>query len=569
MTNHINRSTAVFKKGKIMNRRLLRSVLFAACAALPLAILPVRPAAAQSVMRPANTITLSIGRGQLVTVPGAMADIFVAQQGIADVKIKSQRQLYLFGMSAGETTVYASNRAGDIIWSANVRVGSNIESVDQMLQLAMPDAKITATTIGSSTYLLTGTVASPEDAAEAQRLVEAFVGSDSKKVISRLKMATPLQVNLQVRFAEVSRSLVHEISANVTTQDTSGGIGFGFGRGATSGTISGTGSAFRNTAPGVIRGGDTNGLPLLDASANYGLPAGTINLPFDPTTGQFHLPGVGGAFARNATGQSAIALAGRLFGVDMLGGLNLGERVGLVSTLSQPNLTAMSGESAEFLAGGEFPILISQGLGQSSVEFKSYGVKLKYTPTVLSNGRISIRVSPEVSEISSQGAISVNGTTVPALTTRRAETTVELGSGQSFMIAGLMGTNNQNSIEKTPGVGDMPVLGALFRSTNYQKGETELVIVITPYLVNPVDAADIKLPTDGLQQPDELQRVLGNKLTDGKSETLRPMPTAATGNGVKPDVSLIAPRPTADERISRKEKNAADQQAPAPGFNLR
>jgi pilus assembly protein CpaC len=568
MSKPVFRATIAIKKGHAMKSRLLTSVLFAACAAAPLTLLPVQPAYAQSVMRPANTITLSIGRGQLVTVPGTMADVFVAQQGIADVKIKSQRQLYMFGLSSGETTVYASNRAGDIVWSANVRVGANIESVDQMLQLAMPDAKITATTIGASTYLLTGTVASPEDAAEAQRLVEAFVGGDNKKVISRLRMATPLQVNLQVRFAEVSRSLVHEISSNITTQDSSGGIGFGFGRGGNSGSFNGAASGFRNTAPGVTRGGVTAGLPVLDASANYGLPAGTINLPFDPTSGQFHLPGVGGTFARNATGQSAIALAGRLFGVDMLGGLNLGERVGLVSTLSQPNLTALSGESAEFLAGGEFPILVSQGLGQTSVEFKSYGVKLKYTPTVLANGRISMRVAPEVSELSSQGAISVDGTTIPGLTTRRAETTVELGSGQSFMIAGLMSNNNQNSIEKTPGVGDMPVLGALFRSTNYQKGETELVIVITPYLVNPVDAADIKLPTDGLEVPNEAQRIFGNKITDGKSGASRPLPTAAGGPGAKPDVSLTAPPQRADERMSRKEQDPAAD-APAPGFNLR
>ncbi len=568
MTTPFFRYKAEINKGNAMKRRLLTSVLFAACAAAPLAMMTTGPAKAQSVMRPANTITLSIGRGQLVTVPGTMADVFVAQNGIADVKIKAKNQLYIFGSGTGETTVYASNKAGAIIWSVNVRVGNNIESVDQMLQLAMPDAKITATTIGQSTYLLTGTVASPEDAAEAQRLVEAFVGSDNKKIISRLRMATPLQVNLQVRFAEVSRSLVHEISSNITTQDSSGGIGFGFGRGGNAGNFTGNGLGFKNTAPGVIRGGNTLGLPVLDASANYGLPPGTISLPYDPTSGQFHLPGVGGTFARNATGQSAIALAGRLFGVDMIGALNVGERVGLVSTLSQPNLTALSGESAEFLAGGEFPILISQGLGQNSVEFKSYGVKLKYTPTVLANGRISLRVAPEVSEISSQGAVSVNGTTIPALTTRRAETTVELGSGQSFMIAGLMSNNNQNSIEKTPGVGDMPVLGALFRSTNYQKGETELVIVITPYLVNPVDAADIKLPTDGLQVPDEAQRVLGNKGTDGISGGLRPMPSAAGGQGTKPDVSLVAPPPAADDRMSRKEQEPAAD-APAPGFNLR
>src|SRR5690606_36800124 len=171
-----------------------------------------------------------IGRGQLVTVPGNMSDIFVANDSIADVQVKSQRQLYVFGRAGGETTVYASNNAGDIIWSANVRVGSNLDSIDQMLALAMPEAKINVATMGTNTVLLTGTVAAPEDAAEAERLVAAFMG-DEANVVSRLRMATPLQVNLRVRFAEVSRSLVRTLGANLTTIDGSGGFRIGLGRG--------------------------------------------------------------------------------------------------------------------------------------------------------------------------------------------------------------------------------------------------------------------------------------------------------------------------------------------------
>ena len=163
--------------------------------------------------QPTQEIVLSIGRGELVKVPGSMADVFVANEEVADVQIKSQRQLYVFGKAGGETTVYASNAAATHL-SANIRVGSNIGSVDQMLNMAMPEAKIRVSTMGTNTVLLTGTVAAPEDAAEAERLVQAFVGEGSN-VISRLKMATPLQVNLQVRFAEVSRSLVRDIGANL------------------------------------------------------------------------------------------------------------------------------------------------------------------------------------------------------------------------------------------------------------------------------------------------------------------------------------------------------------------
>ena len=213
-----------------MKSRLLKSALIAACALAPLSGMPAGPAEAQSVAAPAQQFVLSIGSGQLVTVPGTMSDVFVANDSIADVQVKSQRQLYVFGKAGGETTVYASNDAGDIVWSANVRVGSNIDSVDQMLTLAMPEAKISVATMGTNTVLLTGTVAAPEDAAEAERLVSAFVGDDTN-VISRLKTATPLQVNLRVRFAEVSRSLVRSLGVNLTTRRRLERLQFGVGQG--------------------------------------------------------------------------------------------------------------------------------------------------------------------------------------------------------------------------------------------------------------------------------------------------------------------------------------------------
>ncbi len=238
----------------------------------------------------------------------------------------------------------------------------------------------------------------------------------------------------------------------------------------------------------------------------------------DPATGQRITPplAVGPELhaAKAIRSSTASPAATTLGGVGRFLGLDIGGRstspnaMGLVTTLSQPNLTALSGETAEFLAGGEFPIPLSQGLGTTTVEYKKYGVSLAYTPTVLANGRISMRVRPEVSELSSQGAMTLNGFQVPALTTRRAETTVELGSGQSFMIAGLLSNNAQNTIDKAPGVGDLPILGNLFKSTEFRKGETELVIVVTPYLVKPVSDSEIKLPTDGFRAPNVGQQFL-------------------------------------------------------------
>jgi pilus assembly protein CpaC len=524
-------------KGKTMKRRLISTLLTAAsCAMVPAALVAAAPASAQSVVKPRQDIALSVGRGELVSTGGRIADVFVADDKVADVQVKSLNQIYVFGKSGGETTVYASNASGDVIWSANVRVGSNIDSVQQMLGLAMPEARISVSTMGTNTALLTGTIAAPEDAAEAVRLVQAFLG-EKVNVISRLKMATPLQVNLQVKFAEVSRSLVRALGANLQTVDTTGGFKFGFTTGRAPTTSYTPGSP------------DGLGVGFTKAPANGSLVIG------------------------NDTGSTS-GFFGKLLGLDIASALDLAERNGLVTTLSQPNLTALSGETADFLAGGEFPIPMSQGLGSTSIEYKKFGVSLAYTPTVLANGRISIRVRPEVSELSTQGAVTLNGFQVPALTVRRAETTVELGSGQSFMIAGLMSNASQNTIDKTPGAGDLPILGNLFRSTEFRRGQTELVIVVTPYLVNPVNANDIKLPTDGFRTPNTLQQLLGNMETDGQSGAQRPMPSAAPSDAAGPQVGVAdEAAPAEPESGKRSKKSRKPEQraeaAVAPGFSLK
>jgi pilus assembly protein CpaC len=261
---------------------------------------------------------------------------------------------------------------------------------------------------------------------------------------------------------------------------------------------------------------------------------------------------------------------GKFLGLDVGAALDLAETEGLVTTLSQPNLTALSGETAEFLAGGEFPIPLSQGLGTTTVEYKNYGVSLAYTPTVLANGRISMRVRPEVSELSSQGAITLNGFQVPALVTRRAETTIELGSGQSFMIAGLLSNNATNSVDKAPGLGDVPILGNLFRSTTYRKGETELVIVVTPYLVKPVDGNDIKLPTDGFRTPTEFQRLLGYQQSDGVTGGDRPKPSAVEAAPVAPGFSQGQPADDGNRQAKGKPDTGRNERTASaePGFSF-
>jgi len=433
------------------------------------------PAVAQSgAARPSETLNLSAGTGTLVRLPAPMSDVFVANDAVADVQVRSNRQLYIFGKGRGETTVYATGANGKVVYAANVRVGNNLGSVDEMLRLAMPEANVRATPM-NNLVLLTGTVSSPTDVEEAQRLVQAYVG-EGTQVVSRLRSATPLQVNLKVRIAEVNRSLLKQVGVNLLTKDLTGGFQFGIGQG-NPGTITGAGKTFNVSSVGTTLGA-----------------------------------------------------AGKLFGLDILSTLDLAETDGFVTTLAEPNLTALSGETASFLAGGEFPIPISQSLGSISIEYKQYGVGLAFTPIVLADGRISMRVRPEVSELSNEGSVKTGDFTVPALTTRRAETTVELGSGQSFMIAGLLRNSSSNDIEKAPFLGDLPILGALFRSTRFRRAETELVIVVTPYLVRPV-SNQLALPTDGLRMPSDPVRVIEGQSysSQGRPAASAPAPAPAFG----------------------------------------
>ena len=499
-----------------------------------------------SISQPDSRISVSVGRGKLITLPSPIEDIFIAENSIADVQVRSPRQIYIFGKKGGQPSFYATSASGKVIYSAEVAVGAEISSIDQMLSLAMPEANISVSTTNNF-VLLTGTIANPDDAEEAENLVQAFVG-DATKVVSRLKTATPMQVNLKVRFAEVSRTLAKEINGNLLTRDTTGGFQFGVSRGRNFGSITDF---------------NTSAFPKLDASQLFGLPAGSISLPFNPTTGQFVTPG-GTAFnyTQGNSGLNTVQAAGRLFGLDIATAFDVSERVGLVSTLASPNLTTISGETATFLAGGEFPIPMSTGLGEVSVQYKNFGVSLSYTPTVLSNGRISIRVAPEVSEISSNGAVILNGFSIPAVSTRRAETTVELGSGESFMIAGLMQNSYNSAIDKTPGLADVPILGSLFKSDGYRRNETELMIVVTPYLVKPVSDSEIVLPTDGFKAANDAERFLMNRNHSGTGDD-RPKPTMAPAAPASQSFgSLEAPAPVKSAKKSKKSGGTA------PGFSF-
>jgi pilus assembly protein CpaC len=489
------------------------------------AFAPPRLLAAAPPQQENGALLLAVGESRVINLPDNLTDVVVANPAVVDVHVRSQRQIYLIAKGPGETNVFVTSSNGKMLYANAVRVGNNITSIDQMLSLAMPEAHVQVSTMNGM-VLLTGTIATPDDAAEVERLVQAFAGKETT-VVSRLRTATPMQVNLQVRIAEVNKSFSKNIGFNLATSDITSGFKFGLGQGR---------SAINDmwTPGGPL--GVGNGLkPMLD-----GVTGKTI-----------------GSAVSSLESGTTIAADTSLFGLNILAALDLAENQGLASTLANPNLTALSGETASFLAGGEIPIPLSSSLGQVTVEYKQYGVSLAFTPTVLADGRISMRVRPEVSQIDNATAVRLSGFTIPGITTRRAETTVELGSGQSFMIGGLLSTSSGNTIDKAPFLGDLPILGNLFKSQGYRRQETELVIIITPYLVKPVDARDIALPTDGYRNANDAQRLLGNQLHAGKSGASRPKPTAAAPTTVTPD------------QVGTVAKSAKSSGKPAaPGFSF-
>jgi pilus assembly protein CpaC len=360
----------------------------------------------------------------------------------------------------------------------------------------MPESDINVQTIGQ-VAVINGTVGSPDDAAQAEMLVKAALnpGVDVSKgdaalnivPVNRLKVATPLQVTLKVRIAEINRSALKSMGVNLLSSDPTSGFQFGIGQGGAK----------------VTTGPNSSPFGILSA----------------------------------VTGGTTLGAAGHLLGLDLAGALDIAANDGVATILAEPNLTALSGETASFLAGGEFPIPIAQGNQSISIEYKQYGVGLAFTPVVLADGRISMRVRPEVSQLSDAGAVKLDGYVVPALTTRRAETTVELGSGQSLMIGGLLNNTTNNSIDKAPFLGDLPILGSLFRSTKFKRDETELVIIVTPYLVRPV-SGQLAVPTDGYRAPSDPQRVLEGQTFVGQSGSPASAPPAIPGPVAAPGFQL-------------------------------
>lgn len=414
---------------------------------------------AQELVAPTGELQLEVKKGRLLRLSTPVSAVFVADPEIADVQAQSPTLLYVYGRRAGTTSLYAVDDAQQVVLRREVQVRHNLSRLRQVLAEALPDHPLTLQSVEGG-LILSGRLPTAVAAQEAREIAARFLG-EGETLVNRLQVAAPTQVSLQVRVAEVSREAVKLFGINWDTLFTPGDFVFGLA----------TGRAFLDRTTGAVG-------RLVD-------PAGTA----------------GGLFGQFSSGESNINTL-----IDAL------EREGLVTVLAQPNLTALSGETASFLAGGEFPVPVGTNDNQIQIEFKQFGISLAFTPTVLSPERISLKVRPEVSDISEKGAIRVRDLVIPALSTRRAETTVEIGSGQSFAIGGLISNSTRSNLDKFPGLGDLPVLGTLFRSTNFQRSESELVIIVTPYLVRPVAAAALKTPLDELRPASDLERILTGRL---------------------------------------------------------
>jgi pilus assembly protein CpaC len=455
------------------------SMMILAFAATSQAADPSSPAAAPrgGAQIPANggRITLEVNKGTLVRLSGPAATVFVANPEIADVQVKSPTLVYISAKAPGETVIYAVDASDSVLMNASILVEHDISRLRSSLQQLAPGEQVSAASVDGN-LVLSGVV-SDAGKADKVRALAASVAGEAKgsQVINRMTVATPNQVNLQVRIAEVQVNKLNDIGVNWQKI--------------------GSELSFMTNNPVTIMGELTNTLRV------------------------GHL----GGEAVRAT-------------IDAL------TQEGFITDLAEPNLTAMSGQTASFLAGGEFPVPINGssaatgGFPTITVEFKSFGVSLAFTPTVIDAQHLNLRVRPEVSQLSTVGAVSVPLTatasvTIPALTVRRAETSIELGSGETFALAGLLQQTSQQLVSKVPWIGDVPVLGALFRSDRFQRGETDLVVIVTPYLVQPSQTR-LAAPTDGLRFPNDAQRVLlSNKFRQGPPGP-GPGPLNAGGRGL-------------------------------------
>lgn len=403
----------------------------------------------------AGAVEVPINKSQVITSDRVIAKALIGNEEIADILPISDRSIYVLGRQMGTTSLTLYDQSNYVIAVMDIAVGPDVISLRDQMGALMPSEDINAR-ISNESIVLSGTVRNPAAANRAVELARAYAGDN---VVNLMTLGSSQQVMLEVRFAEVSRTVGKDLGV----------------------------SSFINSNGGAFDAATGSGAQLIPGTNG----AGTLQL--DSIVGSF------GIFRRFFTDVAGLNIEAVL---DAL------EERGLSKTLAEPTLIALSGERASFLAGGEFPIPVVQGgIGgdggsQSlTVEFKAFGVSLGFTPTVLTDDTINLLVEPEVSSIDPSASITLNGLQIPGLQTRRVSTVLELRDGESFAIAGLLQRDFQTTVSQVPILGSLPIIGTLFRSSSFQKGETELLIIVTPRLVQPIKPSQVRLPTDRVPDP--------------------------------------------------------------------
>ncbi len=400
-----------------------------------------------------HQIRLERGKAAIVELPKDARDILVSDPKVADARVRTPRQIYVIGTAIGATNMIFFDEHGGQILNLELLVQLDAKGAAEALKRHFPDSNLRVEALNNN-LAISGRVPNVAASERALAIVLRFVDKP-ENVVNLLAIEGDDQVLLKVRVSEMQRNVIKQLGVDLFGTLNRGG-----------GSLIRAGTSNQFNVAGRLLGG-------LTAGGNKTVPGPGI----DPLT-----PFGGVSIATNSISGVLQAL----------------ERNGLARVLAEPSLTAVSGESAKFLAGGEFPVPVGRDRdGNITIEFKPFGVGLGFTPVVLSDGRINLRLSTEVSQISNEQAVTLQNLVIPGLSVRRAETSVELPSGGSLVIAGLLQNDIQKSIDGIPGLKDVPILGALFRSNDFQNNETELVIVVTPYLVKGVNEEQLRLPTDG------------------------------------------------------------------------
>jgi pilus assembly protein CpaC len=470
---------------------------------------------ANSVFPLSRQINMGGGRSMMIQFPMELRDVMISDPEKVDIILQTSNRVFLVAKKPGAANAFFFDTQGNQIATFEINIGSDLTSLDQLLKRLIPGSNVKSELAGA-TIVLTGTVRSPIDSQRASDLAKQYAAANKgaigaggftststtvgnvttwqtqsqsstaaeyKPVINMLSVEADEQVMLKVTVAEVNRTILKQFGINLANSINSGNFSLG----------AGTNNALPITATALGGGLPIAGLRHLASPAGAGGCGAVL-----PSDGSAFLPqsGLVGGFS---AGNSCFSAVMRAF-----------ERDGLVRTLAEPTLTAVSGESAKFLAGGEYPVpaAASAGAGGGTafgITFKEFGVAVAFTPQVLSEGRISLKIDTSVSELSNEGAIALFGSQIPSLRKRSATSTVELPSGGSMALAGLISDTTRQNIDGMPGLKDVPILGTLFRSRDFLQNETELVVMVTPYLVRPTARQNLSRPDDGLAAASDLK----------------------------------------------------------------